>query len=115
MAAAHFRIGAVPDLYCRPLIYGLKLPKSPAQAGLSIGTLLRASQESGLTALPQLAARQGESVAMPEDAIEEQLGRYSYGFEGEDREGMGEFFRYAFYLGKLPDLPERDLHLGYAF
>ena len=32
------------------------------------------------------------------------------GFGPEEREGLSEFFRYAFYLGILPDVPDIDLY-----
>ena len=43
------------------------------------------------------------------DALERQLEGYVYGFDDEAREALGEFFRYAFYLGILPDVPEIEV------
>ena len=34
MPGNQFRIGAIPDFYCRPVIFGLQQPESPAAAGL---------------------------------------------------------------------------------
>ena len=74
-----------------------------------IGSLLLSSQEKGVASLPAIAAQQSKELSLPVDAMEQQLERYAYGFDDEAREALGEFFRYAFYLGILPDVPEIEV------
>lgn len=74
-----------------------------------IGSLLLSSQKKGVASLPAIAAQQSKELSLPVDAIEHRLERYAYGFDDEAREALGEFFRYAFYLGILPDVPEIEL------
>jgi chorismate dehydratase len=74
-----------------------------------IGSLLLSSQEKGIASLPAIAAQQSKELPLPIDEIEQQLERYAYGFDDEAREALGEFFRYAFYLGILPDVPEIEV------
>ena len=74
-----------------------------------IGSLLLSSQESGAASLPVIAAQQSKELSYPVEAIERQLEGCAYGFDDEAREALGEFFRYAFYLGILPDVPEIEV------
>ncbi len=74
-----------------------------------IASLLLSSQELGRASLSLIAAQQAEELSHPVDALEEQLESYAYGFDDEAREALGEFFRYAFYLGILPDVPEIEV------
>ena len=77
-----------------------------------IGSLLLSSQESGAASLPVIAAQQSKELPYPVEAMERQLEGYVYGFDDEAREALGEFFRYAFYLGILPDVPEIEVFGG---
>lgn len=74
-----------------------------------IGSLLLASQGLGTASLPIIAAQQAKELSYPVEAMERQLEGYTYGFDDESREALGEFFRYAFYLGILPDVPEIEV------
>jgi len=74
-----------------------------------IASLLLTSQELGAASLPVIAAQQSKELRHPVDALERQLEGYAYGFVDEAREALGEFFRYAFYLGILPDVPEIEV------
>jgi len=75
-----------------------------------IASMLRSSQERGAASLSEIAARQSKELSLPSEKIEEQLERYAYGLDDEAREALGEFYRYAFYLGMLPDIPEIDVY-----
>jgi hypothetical protein len=74
-----------------------------------IASLLLTSQELGAASLSVIAAQQSKDLKRPVDALERQLEGYVYGFDDEAREALGEFFRYAFYLGILPDVPEIEV------
>ncbi len=74
-----------------------------------IASLLLTSMEKGIASLPAIAAQQSKELSLPVDEIEQQLEDYAYGFDDEAREALGEFFRYAFYLGIFPDVPEIDV------
>jgi chorismate dehydratase len=74
-----------------------------------IASLLLASQELGSASLPIIAVQQAKELSIPAEAIEQQLEGCAYGFDEEAREALGEFFRYAFYLGILPDVPEIEV------
>ena len=68
--------------------------------------LILSSQDSGIRSLRHIASDRSPTLRLSPDALMEQLERYSYGFDEEAREGLGEFYRFAFYLGILPDVPE---------
>ena len=74
-----------------------------------IAALLQSSQALGVESIPIIALQQSMQLSVPAIQAEQQLERYSYGFDGESREALGEFFRYAFYHGILPDVPEIDV------
>ncbi len=74
-----------------------------------IASLLYSSQDKGMSSLPVIASQQEKELAIPSEVLEQQLEHYLYGFDDEAREALGEFFRYAFYLGILPDVPEIEL------
>ncbi len=71
-----------------------------------IKTLLLSSQREGAQSLVRIASEQSRSLSLPPELLERQLEHYSYGFDEDTREALAEFFRYAFYLGVLPDVPE---------
>ena len=77
-----------------------------------IASLLLTSQELGRASLSMIAAQQAKEFSYPAEVMEQQLEGYSYGFDDEAREALGEFFRYAFYLGILPDVPEIEVFGG---
>ena len=77
-----------------------------------IHKLLRTSQEKGISSLDQVAASALRALPVPVEVVEAQLERYSYGFNPDTREGLNEFFRYAFYHGIIPDVPELDIAGG---
>lgn len=74
-----------------------------------IATILLSSQKKGTTSLSQIASQHARAFTFPAEVLEGQLERYEYGFGDEARQGLGEFFRYAFYLGILPDVPEIEM------
>ena len=74
-----------------------------------IASLLFTSQELGKASLSTIALQQAKELSYPVEAMEQQLKSYTYGFDDEAREALGEFFRYAFYLGILPDVPEIEV------
>lgn len=74
-----------------------------------IASLLLSSQEIGKASLSEIAVQQAKELSYPVEAMEQQLEGYAYGFDDEAREALGEFFRYAFYLGILPDVPEIEM------
>jgi chorismate dehydratase len=71
-----------------------------------LASLLLASQKKGAASLSLIASQHAKTFTFPAEVLEGQLERYEYGFGDEARAGLGEFFRYAFYLGILPDVPE---------
>jgi len=75
----------------------------------AVAAFLLSSQEKGARSLSRIASEQSRALSLPAEALEQQLERYSYGFDDEAREALGEFYRYAFYLGVLPDVPEVDV------
>ncbi len=60
----------------------------------------------------QIAALDGAllRLGIQRGALGEEFSHLVYGMTDEVREGMGEFFRYAFYLGILPDIPDINLY-----
>jgi len=74
-----------------------------------ITSLLLGSQELGTASLSTIAAQQAKELSLPAELMEQRLEGYTYGFDDEAREGLGEFFRYAFYHGILPDVPEIEV------
>lgn len=74
-----------------------------------IAPLLLSSQKKGAASLPLIASQHAKTFTFPAEVLEGQLERYEYGFGDEARQGLGEFFRYAFYLGILPDVPEIEV------
>ena len=74
-----------------------------------IASLLLSSQKKGAALLSQIASQHAGSFTFPAEVLQGQLERYEYGFGEEARAGLGEFFRYAFYLGILPDVPEIEM------
>ena len=74
-----------------------------------IAAHLRSSQELGIASIPSIALQQSKELSIPVERAEQQLERYSYGLDNESREALAEFFRYAFYHGILPDVPEIEV------
>lgn len=74
-----------------------------------LSELLLSSQEEGVRSIRSIATERSRILSRSADSLEQQLEVYSYGFDEEAREGLGEFYRYAFYLGLLPDVPEINL------
>ena len=77
-----------------------------------IAAMLLASQEQGAASIPSVALQQSNTLPYPVDELERQLEHFTYGFDDEAREALGEFFRYAFYLGIFPDVPEIEVFGG---
>lgn len=74
-----------------------------------IASLLLSSQKKGAASFSLIASQHARTFTFPAEVLEGQLERYEYGFGDEARQGLGEFFRYAFYLGILPDVPEIEI------
>lgn len=74
-----------------------------------IGPTLVSSQEAGVESFPVIAAQLADELSTSAGELEDRFGCYSYGFGDEAREALGEFFRYAFYLGIFPDVPEIEV------
>jgi predicted solute-binding protein len=74
-----------------------------------IASLLLTSQKKGAASLSLIASQHARTFTFPAEVLEGQLARYEYGFGDEARQSLGEFFRYAFYLGILPDVPEIEV------
>jgi len=72
----------------------------------SLKPFLLSSQEEGTRSLSVIARNQSIPLSLPAEMLEQQLEYYTYGFDEDSREALGEFYRYAFYLGVLPDVPE---------
>lgn len=81
--------------------------KEKQRSGLA--ALLLSSQQKGVGSLSLIAREQSKALSLTAEILEQQLERYAYGFDEEAREALGEFYRYAFYLGILPDVPEINI------
>ena len=79
------------------------------KTGGQLSSLLLSSQDAGIRSFRKIASDRCRLFSLSPDHLEQQLELYSYGFDEEAREGLGEFYRYAFYLGLLPDVPEINL------
>ena len=71
-----------------------------------VASLFLSSKERALQSLPTVAKRNALRLSSSPERLEEQLSKYEYNFDGTLKEALGEFFRYAFYHGILPDIPD---------
>jgi predicted solute-binding protein len=79
-------------------------PKSMFNKRLS--SLLNSSREIGTKALHSIAEKNSKRLNLSPEKLEEQLSKYEYNFDETSKESLNELFRYAFYLGIFPDIPE---------
>ena len=93
------------DMTDLPFVHNLCAARTEKNLSV-LSSLLISSQEHGTHSFERIASDQSKALSLPPELLEEQLERYSYGFGEDVREALGEFYRYAFYLGILPDVPE---------
>jgi chorismate dehydratase len=99
------------DMTDLPFVHNLCAARTEKTLSV-LSSLLISSQEHGTHSFERIASDQSKALSLPPDAIEQQLGRYSYGLDEDSREALAEFYRYAFYLGILPDVPEINIFPG---
>jgi len=93
------------DLTGLPYVHGLWVGHEDSGAQESVASLVRA-REQGVMHLAENAELIAGELNLDRALVRDYLALFSYGLGEDEKAGLSEFLRYAYFHGVLPDVPD---------